>query len=104
MHEQTVEDLFRSSVVEAQIIVPSAEVLFDPWRHRRRTQKLSRQRRIKVLNAGRDIVRGALYLIRCTQEITLHGLPRSDDAEEKHPKVCVSPALTVMEVKKAMTI
>ena len=60
MHEQTVEDLFGSSVVAAQINVPSVEVRFDPWRHRRRTQKKSRQRKIKVLNAGRDLVRGAL--------------------------------------------
>ena len=48
MHEQTVEDLFGSSVVAAQIIVPSVQVRFDPWRHRRRTQNKSRQRKIKV--------------------------------------------------------
>ena len=42
-----------------ELIVPSVEVRFDKWRHRRRKQKKSRQRRSKVQTHGRDLVRGA---------------------------------------------
>ena len=43
-----------------KLIVPSAEARFDTWRHRRRKEKKSRQRRINVQSAFRVLSTGAL--------------------------------------------